>query len=98
MRDAVGESVPDGKLVVFTVTAPIRLPSETASALEESISRLLASRRARGKLEDVIHGNHIRIWLVPAGDVTSKAIGLVHNPGPSAEVLLATALSESRGG
>ena len=44
LRAALSELVPDGVAVVLTVTAPIRLPSKTATALEGRIRDCLARR------------------------------------------------------
>ncbi|HZV76275.1 MAG TPA: hypothetical protein VFF63_00795 [Candidatus Babeliales bacterium] len=96
VQNAVGKLVPEGKLVVFAVTAPIRMPAKTAAALEEEIAKALVRRAARVKLEVEIHGNDCRIWVVAEKSGRSKAIGLVHNPGVSSDVLLATALSQPR--
>ena len=89
LRDALRESVPDGKAVIFTVTAPIRLPSKTAAALEDKIRNSLARRSAHVALKDAIHGNRVRIWLV-AHDArrTSRVIGFVHNPDTNPDLLL----------
>ena len=35
LQAALGESVPDGKTLIVTITAPIRVPSKTAAALED---------------------------------------------------------------
>jgi hypothetical protein len=91
VRDAVGDTVPDGKSVIFTVTAPIRLPSKTARAVEERIRYALTRPSARVELEDVIHGNRVRIWVVARKSRRSKIAGLVHNPGVSADDLFAAA-------
>ena len=42
------ESVPDGKTVILTITAPIRVPAKTAAALENKIRTSLAPVRADG--------------------------------------------------
>jgi hypothetical protein len=94
VRDAVCESVPDGRAVIFTVTAPIRQPSKTACALAERIRETLASLPAHPEVAEVIHGNHVRIWIVAGKKLTSNVIGLVHNPGANAKELLASALSQ----
>ena len=41
LRATLGETVPDGMTVLLTITAPIRLPSKTAAALEDKIQTLL---------------------------------------------------------
>jgi hypothetical protein len=83
---ALSESVPDGKVVVMSITAPIRKDSKTAAVLQEEIRKLLASRRA--KLEVTVHRNRIRVHVFKGGaGTTPKLIGFVHNPVPSAAVL-----------
>jgi hypothetical protein len=89
LQAALQESVPDGKAVIVTVTAPIRLPAKTAAALEDNIRTRLARRSARVEIKDTIHGNQIRVRLVTSGSRrTSKVIGLVHNPDTDSDVLL----------
>jgi len=95
VSDAVHELVPPGTIVVFTVTAPVRLPSKTARALRDRIRSVLASGPGRAKLEERLEGNLVRIWVLTKKNVGERVIGLVHNPGPNADDLLATALSES---
>ncbi len=94
VRRAVRGSVPAGKTVAFTVTAPIRLPAKTAAAIEERILSALARRSIHLDVDETIHGNRVRIALIPgdAPDV-SNVIGLVHNPGPNTRTLLETARS-----
>jgi hypothetical protein len=92
VRHAVSESVPKGKRLVFTVTAPIRLPAKTAATLEERIRSAVMRCCARLELEETIHGNHVRIWLLEGTSRSSKVIGLVHNRGASPQALLALAL------
>jgi hypothetical protein len=87
LQAALRESIPIGQTVIVTVTAPILLPSKTAAALEEKIRVCLARRSAQ--LEEIIHGNQIRIRLVK--DVStrmSKVIGFVHNPDSDPNILL----------
>lgn len=91
VSDAVRDAVPSGKRVIFAVTAPIRLPSKTAADLERRILEAIATSAAR--VETTLHGNEIRIWIVAAAAGKPRVSGLVHNPGPTADDLLATALS-----
>lgn len=93
VRRAVEPSVPDGKTLVFTVTAPIRQPSKTSAELEERILNALARRPERLEIEDEIHGNRVWIMLVACTKGDSTTIGIVHNPGPTQEALLAAALA-----
>jgi hypothetical protein len=83
------ESVPDGKTVILTITAPIRVPAKTAAALENKIRTSLSRRSAPMEDRDTIHGNQIRVRLVKGGSRrTPKVIGFVHNPNSDPGVLL----------
>lgn len=89
LQAALGESVPDGKTLIVTITAPIRVPSKTAAALEGKIRTCLACRSAQVDARDTIHGNQIRVRSVKGGSRrTTKVIGFVHNPDSDADVLL----------
>ena len=78
-------AVPDGQVVVVTITAPIRHDSRTGAALEDRIRRLLAARRAQ--LKATIHGNRIQARVLRGGGSRTKLIGFVHNPQPDASLL-----------
>jgi hypothetical protein len=80
LRAALGESVPDGTTVLLTVTAPIRLPSKTATSLENKIQPLLGRRSPDRDEQDTIHGNRVQIRLLRDGsERVPKLIGFVHN-------------------
>jgi len=82
------EAVPDGLTVLLTITAPIRLSSKTAVALEGKTRVLLARRSERKESKGTIHGNRIRIRLEKAGSrPAAKVIGFVHNPETNPRVL-----------
>lgn len=80
LRAALEKTVPDGTTVLLTVTAPIRLPSKTAAALEDKIATLL-ERKSLGRDEkDTIHGNRVHIRFLEDGSGRApKMIGFVHN-------------------
>jgi hypothetical protein len=89
-------SVPDEKAVMFTVTAPIRLASKTAAALEEQIRLLLARRPVQTRFGGIINGNQIRIRVVSRRlKTTAKVAGFVHNPEVDGEAVLDTAVDAS---
>jgi len=94
LQVALREAVPDGTTVILTITAPIRLPSKTAEALEHNIRACViracvARRSTQVQYEDTIHGNQIRIRLVKSSSrLISKVIGLVHNPDSDPDMLL----------
>jgi hypothetical protein len=88
LQATLSEFVPDGEAVVLTITAPIRLPSKTAAALESKIRDCLARRSAQVEVRDTIHGNQIRVRLVKGvSRRMSKVIGFVHNPDSDPDVL-----------
>jgi len=89
LQIALHDSVPDGKTVILTVTAPIRLSSKTAEALEDKIRACLARRTALGEVKDTIHGNRVRVRIVKGGSRQgSKVIGFVHNPDSDPDALM----------
>jgi hypothetical protein len=90
LQAALAKLVPDGQAVVLTVTAPIRLPSRTAAAVESKVLDGLARRTAWVEISETIHGNRVRVRLVKGlSRRMPKVIGFVHNPDSDhAEVLL----------
>jgi hypothetical protein len=92
LQAALDGFVPDGSVVIVTITAPIRLAARTAAALEETIRTCLHRRSTQ--VEDTIHGNRIRICIVRGvPGRTSKVLGFVHNPESDPDVLLRTTQS-----
>jgi hypothetical protein len=89
LQATLGETVPDGRTVLLTITAPIRLPSKTAASLEDQIQTLLG-RGSPGRDERAtIHGNRVQIRLVR--DESGRAptlIGFVHNSDSDPLLLL----------
>ena len=89
LRVTLGETVPDGMTVLLTVTAPIRLASKTAGALEGKIQNLLRPGSAGRDKKDTIHGNRVRIRLLRNGlERAPKMIGFVHNSDTDPLLLL----------
>jgi hypothetical protein len=89
LRAALDEAVPKGATVVFTLTAPIRVPGRTAAALEEHAGALLKKRSGRKRLAVSVHGNEIEMRIVATDrdTHTSKVVGFVHNPGTDTAIL-----------
>lgn len=82
----LAKSVPDGKTVIVTITAPIRQASRTGAAIEDRIRSLFATRRSR--LKALIYGNRVQVQVLKGrASRTSKLIGFVHNPEPSPALL-----------
>jgi len=73
LKAHAAETVPDGLVVALTVTAPIRLPSKTAAALEDRIRTLRDD-------QDMVHGNRVQIRILRDNSRQApKLIGFVHN-------------------
>lgn len=86
LQAALSKSVPDGKTVIVTITAPIWKDSKTREVLEGKIRELLAARRAQFKA--TINGNRIRVCVLEGGtSQTAKLVGFVHNPQPDPKML-----------
>jgi hypothetical protein len=84
-----GEIVPDGMTVLLTVTAPIRLASKTAAALENKIQTLLGGKSPGRDVKNTIHGNRIQIRLLKhKSGRAPKLIGFVHNSDTDPLLLL----------
>jgi hypothetical protein len=91
LKVTLTNEVPEGQTIIFTVTAPIRLPAQTAAAMENLVRKELLE----GELRRIIHGNQVRVRRV-AGVQThaSRVVGFVHNPESDAGLILA--LTEAR--
>jgi hypothetical protein len=90
LQTTLSAAVPDGTTVLLTITAPIRLPSKTAAALEDKVRSVLARGAvARGE-SATMHGNRVRIQTLNRGsDRAPSVIGFVHNPDSDPMVLIA---------
>jgi hypothetical protein len=85
LQNQVGQNLPDGRMALLTVTAPIRLPSKTAVAIEEKIR----SAGEQNSTRATIHGNRVRIRILRHGSpALPKVIGFVHNPDSDPRPLL----------
>jgi hypothetical protein len=94
LQETLSASVPDGRTLILTITAPIRVPAKTAAALEDNIRTYLARQSARREAKDTIHGNQIRVRLVKdESRRTTKVIGFVHNSDSDPDVLFDLALA-----
>ena len=89
LQASLGENVPDGMTVLWTITAPIRLPSKTAAALEHRIQTLLRRGSPGRDEKHTIHGNRVRIRLLRNGSERApRMIGFVHNSDSDPLLLL----------
>ncbi len=94
VRSALEGAVPDGRCVVFTVTAPIREPSKTMAALIEMIQLQLSVGAVLAEHAQTLHGNEVRVRVVAnQSRHAEKVAGFVHNPDPPPDVPLNIAQS-----
>ena len=81
LQATLDETVPDGMTVLLTITAPIRLPSKTAAALDGKTLTLLGRESQTRDEKITIHGNRVQIRVLRgAFERAPKMIGFVHNP------------------
>jgi hypothetical protein len=86
LQASLSGSVPDGRTVIVTITAPIWQDSRTGTVLTDRIRALLTARRTQ--LKATIHGNRIQVRVLKGGARGSaKLVGFVHNPTPGPAVL-----------
>ncbi len=91
LKDALSKSVPEDQTLVFTITAPIRLPSKTVAAIED----LLRDGLPSSDVQHAIHGNLVRLFRVTGtGIEMSRIIDFVHNPGADAGIILKLAMAQ----
>lgn len=92
LKVGLGGDVPPGTTVLVAITAPIRLPSKTAAAVEAKARTLLARNRQSRDARFSVHGNRVRIRVVRNGPArAAKVIGFVHNADVDVRKLLDTA-------
>jgi hypothetical protein len=83
--------VPEGQIVVFTISAPIRLPGKTAVALEN----MVRSGPGDAERREIVHDNKVRIRrLGSRPKPMPKVLGFVHSVESDAGAILA--LAEAR--
>jgi len=90
VKAALAQVVPEDQTIVFTVSAPIRLPAKTAAALESMVRSGLPER----ELRSIVHGNQVqvrRVTGVPSS--MPRVVGFVHNPESDAGLILDLARS-----
>ena len=84
MKAGLRDAVPDGKTVVLTIAAPIRVPSKAAAELETKIRMDLARGSIKADLCDPIQGNRVRVRILDSSRGAPKVLGYVHTPEPGA--------------
>ncbi len=92
MQNALRDDVPDGMTLLFTVTAPIRVPGKTAAELTDRVRAWLHGRNAPAATRYTIWGNAIRVRVVNGREKREPNIrGFVHNVDVDVAALLAEA-------
>ncbi len=86
IRAALDKQVPRGKTVIFTVTAPVRLASKTASAISSEIIRM--QETGQDATAQTVHGNQVQIRIIKGRAGQAKVAGFVHNPETDPKLLL----------
>jgi hypothetical protein len=86
LKAALASVVPEGQTLVFTISAPIRLPAKTAAALED----MVRSGPRDPQRHEIVHGNKVQIrWLRGVPKHRPKVLGFVHSAELDAGVILA---------
>lgn len=88
LRAHADRVIPDGAMILATLTAPILHPAKTVEALHTKIAAL-AARPARGDVAAKVLGNGVRLRMrSPAPLLGSKLVLFVHNSDVDAKRLL----------
>ena len=91
LKAALADVVPEGQTVLFTITAPIRLPGKTALALEA----MMRSAAPGAERREIVHDNEIRtLRLTGVPRHMPKVLGFVHSAESDAGAILT--LAEAR--
>jgi hypothetical protein len=89
MQRALRDDVPDGMTLLFTVTAPIRVPGKTAAELTDRVRVWLEGCNAPAATRYTIGGNAIRVRVVNGREKREPNVrGFVHNPDVDVKALL----------
>ena len=84
VKAGVVQRLPRDQSIVFTVTAPIKLPAKTSATLQEQLLRLSTQR-----VGTTMNGNEIRARMVQIASSGMPVVtGFVHNPESKADLIL----------
>jgi hypothetical protein len=88
MQRALRDDVPDGMTLLFSVTAPIRVPGKTAAELADRVRVWLHGRDTPAATRYTIGGNAIRVRVVNGRERHEPNVrGFVHNPDVDVKAL-----------
>jgi len=80
LQAGLRDTVPEGMTVLLTLTAPIRLPSKTAAALQDRINVLIQRGEPGRDVKDTIFRNRVQVrFLREVPEQAPRMIGFVHN-------------------
>ncbi len=83
LESALSEQVPDGKTVILTLGAPIRVPKKLLPALTHMLLTRLESGVEEAEEKKTILGNRVRFCILNDNSIwNSKAIGFVFSGDP----------------
>ncbi|MBL7787539.1 MAG: hypothetical protein JNM36_16660 [Chitinophagales bacterium] len=89
LRTLVEEVSPEKRIVLMTITAPIKLAAKTEYELEQQIKSILSSDNGNDDLFMSVFQNKIRLRIINfSSNHVVKFVGLVHNPSTDAKLLL----------
>ena len=88
IKEQLIDVLPPETTVIFTVTAPIRLPSKTASELDAYIRTRLDRDSIAGDVRTQIFGNSVCVRIRTGTKRASEIRGFVHTPDPEGEETL----------
>jgi hypothetical protein len=83
LQAALDRGVPQGRALVITVTAPIRLPARTVVEVLAHLERPIPKA-----FNKVVCGNRVRAQMVRAGATAPRVVVFVHNPQRSVRALI----------
>ena len=88
LRARLDDIVPPGKVLVVTVTAPIRLASKTVESIE-NLGRTYLNRLSSLGVKTRLHGNQVRLHLVKSLSAPMSSVAVfVHNPDSDMHLIL----------
>jgi hypothetical protein len=86
LKAALASVIPEGQAVVFAISAPIRLPAKTETALHN----MVRSGPRDPQRHEIVHGNKVQIrWLSDVPKHMPKVLAFVHSVEVDAGVILA---------
>ena len=89
VRETLAAEISEGTALLWTITAPIKLPAKTAATLRTQMSDILHAHPPHHVHETVVFQNKVILRLIRVpGSQPEKMIGFVHNPDSDAHRLL----------